>query len=36
VKPAFVCRAKNREEHRDFDGARGMEPPIAAQRKSSP
>jgi hypothetical protein len=34
LKPALVYCAKNRQEHRDFDGAGSMEPPVATQRKS--
>jgi hypothetical protein len=34
MKSAFVCRAKNAQEHRNFDGAGSMEPPVTTQGKS--
>jgi hypothetical protein len=34
MKPAFVCRAKNRQEDRNFYSAGSMEPPVATQGKS--
>jgi hypothetical protein len=33
-KSTFVCRAKNRQEHCDFDRAGGVKPAVASNGKS--